>query len=541
LLKITLLVILLSTALAAGGGATYAWLAHTHAWSLMASHWVAIAAATVMTAGLTLANLGLRWLRWVFLLRRFHARVSTRETFYLFFVTAAIVAPFYLGELMRGAAIARRHRSLTAVVLWVWLAERSSDVAALLVVWGLATHQLALLGAGVAILVGAPFMLATVTLRLPDAAKLHTGQLSASFTTLACASLSLVAWLLPVGALYLTLAILDAPRSVGLAGYVFSKSTLLGGLTGSPGGLGTTGQAMIVGLLDAGVLPATASVAVLTLRFGTQWFAVALGIVLGLLWRRRLLELLRGPARAQQHFDAVAPTYAEDIPEHYRSYILERKIDAMLSELPPAQAGVRGLDLGCGHGWYASELARRGYDMHGVDSSRGQIVEAAHHCRAQQAHVELAAYDGAHLPYADAYFDFAYSINVLHHVPTPDAQRALLAEVLRVLKPGGRFLLHEMNVENALFRGYVSYVFPLLKSIDEGTELWIRPKHLPSIAGGRWQREIRYFTFLPEFLPSIVLQAARPLERRLEGSPLRTYSAHYMATLTREPDQPPLP
>ena len=105
---------------------------------------------------------------------------------------------------------------------------------------------------------------------------------------------------------------------------------------------------------------------------------------------------------------------------------------------------------------------------------------------------------------------------------------------MRVLKPGGRFLLHEMNVENALFRGYVSYVFPLLKSIDEGTELWIRPKHLPEIRGGRWQREIRYFTFLPEFLPNVVLHAARPFERRLEASPLRAYSAHYMATLTRE-------
>jgi ubiquinone/menaquinone biosynthesis C-methylase UbiE len=247
-----------------------------------------------------------------------------------------------------------------------------------------------------------------------------------------------------------------------------------------------------------------------------------------------LLQLLKEPGRAQQHFDSVAPTYADDIPEHYRTYILERKIGAMLSALPPPNMEARGLDLGCGHGWYASELARRGYRMHGVDPSQGQIAQAAQHCQAQRTHVELATYDGSHLPYPDAHFDFAYSINVLHHVPTPEAQRALLAEVMRVLKPGGSFLLHEMNVENALFRGYVSYVFPLLKSIDEGTELWIRPKHLPEIRGGHWQREIRYFTFLPEFLPHVVLHAARPFERRLEASPLRAYSAHYMATLTRE-------
>lgn len=540
MLKIGLLVVLISTALAAGIGATYVWLAHTHAWTVISSHALEIAVATALTASLTLVNMALRWLRWVFLLRRFHERVSTRETFYLFFATAAIVAPFYVGELLRGAVIARRHRNLSSVVLWVWLVERSSDVAALLVVWGLATARLELLIGGAALLLGAPLLLAALTLRMPGASKLHTGQLSPAFVSLACASLSMVAWLLPVGALYVTLAILDAAHGVQVAGYVFAEGTLLGGLTGSPGGLGTTGQAMIVGLIDAGLAPATASVAILTLRFGTQWFAVLLGVVLAIVWRHKLQQLLTAPGRTQQHFDAVAPTYAEEFPEHYRSYILERKIGAMLGELPPAETEARGLDLGCGHGWYASELARRGYRMHGVDPSRGQIEQAKEHCRTQQTHVELATYDGAQLPYPDGYFDFAYSINVLHHVPTPEQQRALLAEVLRVLKPGGSFLLHEMNVENALFRGYVSYVFPLLKSIDEGTELWIRPTHLPEIPGGRWQREIRYFTFLPEFLPSAVLHAARSLERRLEVSPLREYSAHYMATLKREPDVGPV-
>jgi SAM-dependent methyltransferase len=164
----------------------------------------------------------------------------------------------------------------------------------------------------------------------------------------------------------------------------------------------------------------------------------------------------------------------------------------MLPELPPARPDVLGLDLGCGQGWYACQLARRKYSMHGVDLSRQQLTAAAGHCEACGIHVTLVQYDGVRLPYPNAYFDFVYSINVLHHAPAPDAQRELMAEVVRVLKPGGQFILHEMNVENALFRGYMSYVFPLLKSIDDGTELWILPTRLPCIPGGEWRWPLRW-------------------------------------------------
>jgi len=38
-----------------------------------------------------------------------------------------------------------------------------------------------------------------------------------------------------------------------------------------------------------------------------------------------------------------------------------------------------------------------------------------------------------------------------------------------------------------------------------------------------------YFTFMPEFVPASVLARLRLLERLLEASPLRVFSAHYMA------------
>lgn len=530
-----LVVVGLSFVLALGAGATYVWLTETHAFHLIAAHHLQLTAAVALTVALTLCNLCLRWLRWTFLLRRFHARVPTRETFQLFFATLpAIVTPFYLGELLRSVVIARRHRGQLSIAFWVWLVERVSDVAALLVLWGVVTAQARYLVPGALLLSAAPWLLARQSLRMPGASALHTGQLKSVTVLSVCAGLSLAAWLLPVVSLWSIAQLLSLPLAFPNAGQVFAAGTLLGGLTGMPGGLGTSGSLMIVNLVNVGVSAAAASSAVLALRFGTQWFAVALGAVVAVLWRKSFLQLLRTSGAVQQHFDALAPAYAADIPPFYRQQMLERKIEAMLPMLPAAGSGARGLDLGCGQGWYATELALRGYQMHGIDLSAGQIAEAERHCQSQGSSVQLQTYDGAHLPYPDGYFDFAYSINVLHHVPSPDAQRALMREVLRVLKPEGRFLLHEMNIENALFRAYVSYVFPLLKSIDEGTELWIRPSRLPPIPGGKWQKVMSYFTFVPEFLPERLLRLLRPIERVLESSRLRKYSAHYMATLTHD-------
>ena len=46
--------------------------------------------------------------------------------------------------------------------------------------------------------------------------------------------------------------------------------------------------------------------------------------------------------------------------------------------------------------------------------------------------------------------------------------------------------------------------------------------------------DVRYFTFLPDFVPRPIVRAFSPVERALESSPLRAYSAHYMAVLEKE-------
>ena len=96
----------------------------------------------------------------------------------------------------------------------------------------------------------------------------------------------------------------------------------------------------------------------------------------------------------------------------------------------------RVLDCGCGAGEYVRALLGRGADAYGVEFDAQKIADG------QAQGGELAARIGVGdleaLAFPDASFDVALLNEVLEHVPD-DA--AALAEVRRVLRPGGRLIL----------------------------------------------------------------------------------------------------
>jgi 2-polyprenyl-3-methyl-5-hydroxy-6-metoxy-1,4-benzoquinol methylase len=242
------------------------------------------------------------------------------------------------------------------------------------------------------------------------------------------------------------------------------------------------------------------------------------------------------PEKKGDHFDELAANYAAELPRHLRERLVERKTLLMRRRLnergamPPA----RGLDFGCGQGWYACEMAAYGYAMNGVDVAAGQVREARVYASARRAPVCFEHIHDSTLPFADSTFDFIYAINVLHHVVDESVRRTILSELVRVLKPGGIFFLHEINTANLLFRFYMSYVYPLLRAIDEGTEFWIHPDRLPQAPGGRWETDVDFFTFLPDFLPGSITRLMAGAESRLEQSRFRRWSAHYVARFVKE-------
>lgn len=520
---------LVTILLATGIAVTTLWFGALDGAGYIRSHAGRLAFIVVGVAALTTGNLTLRWLRWSFLVRRAGVRLPTRDSLRLYFATLpAIATPFYVGELVRALLLNARTPGTLRAMTVVWAVERVTDATVLLLFLLLARGQPVWAGIAIAawvvlILAASPAAPATagVELRRPIV-----------LSTLLIASIA--AWALAVGALSWTLGALDHPISMASAADAMATGTLLGGVAGIPLGTGITGSATIVLLERYGVPAIVAAAAVAAFRAGTAWYSLGVGLSTLVLQRRKLAAFL-GPSPAADHFTAIASSYQDQIPGHIRERLLERKTGFMERRLAATGhgQGARGLDVGCGQGWYACEMASRGYVIEAIDQSAGQIAEAERHAAARGCGARFQAADADHLPWPDETFDFAYSINVIHHV-TPAAKRArVLAEIVRVLKPGGIFFLHEINVGNPLFRFYMSYCFPLLCDIDEGTEEWIKPSRLPDVAGAAWSREVDYFTFLPDFTPRALLDVLKGMESRLEASALRNWSAHYVAQLQK--------
>jgi SAM-dependent methyltransferase len=100
---------------------------------------------------------------------------------------------------------------------------------------------------------------------------------------------------------------------------------------------------------------------------------------------------------------------------------------------PASLAGKLVLDAGCGGGRYARLLGEHGARVVAVDLS--SAVEAAAALCADLPGVQVIQADLLDLPLADARFDAAFSIGVLHHSPDP---RRAFAQVASKVRPGGR-------------------------------------------------------------------------------------------------------
>jgi SAM-dependent methyltransferase len=119
--------------------------------------------------------------------------------------------------------------------------------------------------------------------------------------------------------------------------------------------------------------------------------------------------------------------------------------------LPP---GARLLDLCCGHGRHAVPLAQLGYRVTGLDLSRPLLERAAGLAGGQGQRVGLIEADMRRLPFADASFDAVLNLfNAFGYLEDDAQDELVLAEVARVLAPGGRFLQELANRE-ALIRGW---------------------------------------------------------------------------------------
>lgn len=482
--------------------------------------------------GVTGLHLILRFVRWQFLLRTAGALCPTRRSLVAFLASLVGVAtPAYLGEALRCVLIKRNHGIPVRVTLTVLVVERMLDVAAL----GFVLLAAALAGgaqnaAAIPIGIGAIAVafLGFGALRILRASTLPVmGELSVPrFGVLAPAFLgSLVLWGIAASAPFVASRALGFSLSPFAGAAVFAQSTLVGGATLMPAGLGSTGTAAVLELESLQFSRADALPLVALFRLTTTGFALAVGAAFFLL-ELRLRKRDASPG-AVRHFDEIALDYERQYAPHIWKLLIDRKV-SMISEglsKRPGEAGI-GLDFGCGLGQQAAAMRARGFRVVGLDPSRHLLRKAA------SEGAPVVAGDGLALPFPDASFDFVYTIGVFHHLPGRDAQDAAAREIARVLKPDGRFLVLETNTRNPLFVFYMGYIFPIVKSIDEGTEQWVPPARWESSSGMELSG-IRYFTFVPDTIPKPLLPLFLAIERRLERSVVAPYAVHYMAILTK--------
>ena len=125
----------------------------------------------------------------------------------------------------------------------------------------------------------------------------------------------------------------------------------------------------------------------------------------------------------------------------------------VLTLLPPPPQRV--LDLGVGSGWTSVLLARRGYDVVGVNLAPAMIELAqANRAREGLANLDFAAHDYESLPWRGE-FDAALFYDALHHA---EDERSALAAVHRALKPAGMCVTVEPGASHARDPGALAAV-----------------------------------------------------------------------------------
>jgi ubiquinone/menaquinone biosynthesis C-methylase UbiE len=149
--------------------------------------------------------------------------------------------------------------------------------------------------------------------------------------------------------------------------------------------------------------------------------------------------------RSLKHFNELSDYWYEIYQDEssFAGYTLRKQHHFVLDFVERTESAKHILDVGCGAGVTALELAHRGYQVSGLDIAPNMIQKAQSEAQRRHLGCEFKVGVAEKLPYPDQHFDIIIALGLLGNIRD---DMPVIIDMARVLKPGGHLILSMPNL-----------------------------------------------------------------------------------------------